>query len=142
MAQNSKFSHGKAKDQEAYYPGKSYGLARQGSGSIAPYPLRMLSLLIDWLLAVGISAWLFNYDPLANLLIFLTLIFSFTVLFGASPAQLILGLRIIPVEGQDSIFIRALIRTLTMLLIIGSVVLSKDKQPLHDTLAKTAVVRK
>lgn len=136
------FSAAVGNHEVEYVPGSQWGLPASGSGSVVAYPIRMLGMMIDWALAVGISYLFFNYDPLANLLIFAGLIFLGTLLFGASPAQMLLGLKIIPVSGRSTIVVRALIRTLVMLLILGSVVLSKDRQPLHDLLAGTAVVRR
>ena len=62
-------------------------------------------------------------------------------LFGATPAQFLLGLRVLPVARRWPMPVRALVRTLAMLTVITAVVWNRDRQPLHDVLAGTAVVR-
>ena len=124
-----------------YVPGTSYGLPADGPGSVAGFGRRLLSLLIDWGICVTVSIAFFQYDPLATLLLFVSLNVLLLSLFGATPAQFLLGLRVLPVARRWPMPVRALVRTLAMLTVITAVVWNRDRQPLHDVLAGTAVVR-
>lgn len=124
-----------------YVPGTSYGLPADGPGSVAGFGRRLLSLLIDWGICVAVSIAFFQYDPLATLLLFVSLNVLLLSLFGATPAQFLLGLRVLPVARRWPMPVRALVRTLAMLTVITAVVSNRDRQPLHDVLTGTAVVR-
>lgn len=125
---------------EGYVKGSSLGLPPEGNGSVAPFWRRPLSLVIDWGLCMLISALVFAGDPLANLLLFVAVNLLFLSLFGATPGQFVLRLRVLPVAGRSPMILRALVRTALMLLLLPAVVWNRDSQPLHDVVAGTAVV--
>lgn len=124
-----------------YVPGSSLRLPATGPGSVAGTGRRFVSLLIDWGLCVVTSMVFFQYDPLATLLLFAGMNVLFLSVFGATPAQFALGLRVLPVARRWPMVVRALARTLAMLTVVTAVVWNRDRQPLHDVLAGTAVVR-
>ena len=124
-----------------YVKGSSLGLPPTGHGSVAPFWRRPLALVLDWGLAVGISALAFQYDALANLVLFVVVNVLFTTLFGATPGQFATRTRVMPVRGRSPMILRALIRTGLMLLLLPAVVWNRDAQPLHDAAAGTAVIR-
>lgn len=124
-----------------YLPGSALGLPAEGSGSVAGFGRRVLSLLLDWGVCVAGSVIFFDYHPLATLLLFVGMNVLFLSLFGATPAQLALGLRVLPVARRLPMPVRAVVRTLAMLTVIAAVVWNRDRQPVHDVLAGTAVVR-
>ncbi|MGY5764598.1 RDD family protein [Brachybacterium sp. DNPG3] len=124
-----------------YVRGAALGLPADGPGSVAGFGRRLLGLVIDWSLAVAASMLLFSYDSVATLSIFAALNLLFQTLFGATPGQFVLGLRVLPVRGRSPMIVRSLIRTALMLLVIPAVVWNRDRQPLHDVAAGTAVVR-
>ncbi|MEE1651076.1 RDD family protein [Brachybacterium sp. J144] len=124
-----------------YVKGSSLGLPPTGHGSVAPFWRRPLALVIDWALAVGVSTVAFDYDALANLVLFAAVNVLFLTLFGATPGQYVLRMRTLPVRGRSPMILRALIRTGLMLLLLPAVVWNRDAQPLHDAAAGTAVIR-
>lgn len=124
-----------------YVRGSSLGLPASGPGSVAPFWRRPLSLLVDWGLCMAVSALVFQGDALANLLLFATLNLLFLSLFGATPGQFALRVRVLPIRGRTPMVLRALVRTGAMLLLLPALVWSKDAQPLHDVVAGTAAVR-
>ncbi len=124
-----------------YVRGSALGLPAQGSGSVAPVPRRFLSLLADWFLASLVSMLFFHFDSVATLLIFALVNVVFHTLFGATPGQFMLGLRLTPVRGRLPMIARSTLRTALLLLLIPAVVWNRDAQPLHDVAAGTAVVR-
>lgn len=124
-----------------YVRGSDLGLPADGAGSVAPVWRRPLTLIVDWALSVGIAMLLFNYHELAVLGSFVVLNLLFISLFGATPGQFLLRLRVLPVSGRSPMLLRALVRTVLILLIIPAVVWNRNAQPLQDVVAGTAVVR-
>lgn len=125
---------------EGYVKGFSLGLPPQGNGAVAPFWRRPLSLVVDWGLCMLVSALVFSGDALANLVLFIVVNVLFLSLFGATPGQFVLRLRVLPVSGRSPMVLRALVRTTLMLLLLPAVVWNRDTQPLHDVVAGTAVV--
>lgn len=124
-----------------YVRGSALGLPADGPGAVAPIWRRLLTLIVDWALSVGIAMLLFNYHELAVLGTFVVLNLLCISLFGATPGQFLLRVRVLPVRGRSPMPLRALVRTVLILLIIPSVVWNRDAQPLQDVVAGTAVVR-
>jgi uncharacterized RDD family membrane protein YckC len=124
-----------------YVKGADIGLPADGPGSVAPFWRRPLSLLIDWTLCLVVSALLLNSDALANLVLFVTVNLLFLSIFGATPGQFALRVRVLPVRGRTPMLLRAVARTGAMLLLLPACVWNKDGQPLHDVVAGTATVR-
>lgn len=126
---------------EDYVPGTDLGLPPAGPGSAAPFGRRVLTLALDWALCMGVSYLAFSYSALAISLLFVGMNLLMLSLFGATAGQFALGLRVLPVRGRMPMPVRALIRTALMHLLIPAMVWNKDRQPLHDVAAGTAVVR-
>ena len=129
-----------APNEEGYVKGSSLGLPADGPGAVAPFWRRQLSLLLDWGLCMLVSALVFSGDPLANLVLFVAVNLLFLSLFGATPGQFVLRVRVLPVSGRSPMILRAAVRTVLMLLLLPAVVWNRDAQPLHDVVAGTAVV--
>ena len=129
-----------APNEEGYVKGSSLGLPADGPGAVAPFWRRPLSLLLDWGLCMLVSALVFSGDPLANLVLFVAVNLLFLSLFGATPGQFVLRVRVLPVSGRSPMILRAAVRTVLMLLLLPAVVWNRDSQPLHDVAAGTAVV--
>lgn len=124
-----------------YVKGSALGLPPEGPGSVAGFGRRVLSLVLDWGLCVGVSMLVFSYDPVATLGLFVALNVLFLSLFGSTPAQMLLRMHVVPVRGRLPMPARAVLRTAGILLLIPGVVWNRDLQPLHDVAAGTAVVR-
>jgi uncharacterized RDD family membrane protein YckC len=129
-----------APQEEGYVKGSSLGLPADGPGSVAPFWRRPVSLLLDWGLCMLVSAFVFSGDALANLVLFVAVNVLFLSLFGATPGQFALRVRVLPVSGRSPMVLRAVVRTALMLLLLPAVVWNRDAQPLHDVAAGTAVV--
>lgn len=124
-----------------YVRGSAIGLPAEGPGSVAPVWRRLLTLGVDWGLCVAGAMLFFQYDGFAVMGGFVLLNVLFISLFGATPGQFVLRVRVLPVAGRRPMPVRALVRTGLMLLILPAVVWNRDAQPLHDVVAGTAVVR-
>src|SRR5699024_1315718 len=117
------------------------GLPAEGPGSVAPVWRRPLTLIVDWALSVATAILLFDFHEFAVLGTFVVLNLLFISLIGATPGQFLLRLRVLPVQGRSPMPLRALVRTVLILLVIPAVVWNRDAQPLQDVAAGTAVVR-
>ncbi|NMA78721.1 MAG: RDD family protein [Actinomycetales bacterium] len=129
-----------APHEEGYVKGSAIGLPADGPGAVAPFWRRPLSTVIDWALCMLISALFLEGDALANLLLFASMNVLFLTLFGATPGQFVLRLRVMPVRGRTPMIGRAVVRTALILLLLPAVIWNRDAQPLHDAAAGTAVV--
>lgn len=127
--------------EEGYRKGSRLGLPAEGSGSVAPFGRRVLSLLVDWAICLLLSWALFDYSSLASLLLLAAQNVVLISLFGTTIGQLLLRVRVTPVQGRSPMILRALVRTALLLLVLPGVIWNRDLQPLHDVVAGTAVVR-
>lgn len=124
------------------WPGERLGLPEDGPRSIGRFGRRLLALLIDWGLAVLVSLAFFNYDPWANLAIFAVAQVLFLTLLSGSVGHLIVGLRVVPLEGGWIGWWRPVVRTLLLCLVIPAVIWDRDQRGLHDKAASTILVRR
>ncbi len=64
-------------------------------------------------------------------------------LFGFTPGQFVLGLKVVSVDDRMHVgFGRALVRGLLIALVIPALFTDSDRRGLHDLASKTAVVRR
>lgn len=124
------------------WPGERLGLPAEGPRSIGRFGRRLLALVIDWGLAVLVSLAFFNYDPWANLAVFAVAQILFLTLLSGSIGHLILGLRVVPLEGGWIGWWRPILRTLLLCLVIPAVIWDRDQRGLHDKAAGTILVRR
>ena len=141
-----------AADSEAY-PGQRYGLPEAGSGSVAGWSRRLGALLVDWI-ACSLITIAFLYHPsgghaAANVLeqqrlwtlpVFAAEDFLLTALTGFTIGKRILGLRVVRLDGRP-VGLRALIRTVLLMLVVPAMMMDRDLRGLQDKAAGTAVVR-
>lgn len=124
-----------------YVPGSRLGLPADGPGSVAPFGRRVLSLLIDWGLCLLVSQLTAKGAPMATLALFAAENILLISLFGVTVGQLAMRVRVTPVAGRMPILVRILVRTVLLLLVIPAIIWNRDRQPLQDVAAATAVVR-
>ncbi|MDG4666408.1 RDD family protein [Mycobacterium sp. 236(2023)] len=137
-------------DHRATFPGERLGLPETGPGSIARFGRRIAALLVDWVVALGLAglALAFGWISSANvqttqLVVWLVLGILSVRLFGFSPGQLVLGLKVIAVDNREHVGSgRALARGLLITLVIPALFTDSDLRGLHDLATKTAVVKR
>jgi uncharacterized RDD family membrane protein YckC len=112
--------------------------AREGQAGLGR---RLLALMVDWLLAVAISAGFFAYDPTATLVIFFVMTTVLVGTAGFTIGHRALGLAIRDLAGGAPGPLRAAVRTLGLCLLIPAVVWGPDGRGLHDRWAGTQIVR-
>lgn len=132
------------------YPGQRLGLPPEGSGSIARMGRRTAAVAVDWLISYGLAAlglalgWLtMSWLSTAVLVIWLVLGVVGVRLFGFTPGQHLLGLRVASVDNRLHVGAgRAVARGLLIALVIPAVFTDRDGRGFHDRLTATAVVRR
>lgn len=117
------------------YPGAGLGRPESGPGSVGRMGPRILALLIDWGLAMGVS-WLITRDvlPWLNLVAFAVMTLVMLTIFGRTIGHWILGLQVQRLDGSPISPLDALIRTVLLLLVVPPVVMDADQRGVHDRL--------
>ena len=128
---------------EPLYPGKSLGLPSDGVGSVAGMGRRIGAFVIDIVLS-ALLAWIFTApEPPQNwsLVVWSVLTVVTVGLFGFSPGQAALGIRVVPMGGGSFVGAWALPRTALIFLIVPPLVVNADGRGLHDRACRTIVLR-
>jgi uncharacterized RDD family membrane protein YckC len=130
-------------DPAVDHPGKRWGLPAEGRGSVSSLGTRAVAFLIDIALSFFV-AWLFTSPELPrnwSLLVWAAMTVLAVGLFGFTPGQGIVGIRVAPVDGRAMVGLWAVPRTVLTFLVIPAVWLDEDGRGLHDKLCRTIVVR-
>lgn len=122
-------------------PGASWGAPESGPGSVAPIGRRFATYAIDWVLCAGLSMLLRDGSPTLVWPLFTALNVVMLTVFGGTVGQLLLRVRVAPVARRWPMILRAVVRTVLLLLLIPALVTDRDGRPLHDLAAGTATVR-
>jgi uncharacterized RDD family membrane protein YckC len=141
---------GGSEDQE--WPGQRIGLAKEGPGSLAGRGVRFGALLIDLLLAWLITSLFVRIDlnrpeqmqqyGYISGLVWFVLTVIMVGIFGFTVGKLLLGLRVIRIDGKPMVTpLRAIPRTLLIAVLIPAAMADADGRGLHDKLTGTVVVR-
>ncbi|WP_273351627.1 RDD family protein [Corynebacterium resistens] len=131
------------------YPGESFGIPKEGPGSLASLFSRMGALLIDWIICM-VLAWLItlqtdvlgHYSTLTWLLFLVWRTIS-VWLFAQSPGHAVMGIGVGRIDKPDERvgFVRALVRTFFTLFLFPPIIQDTDGRGMHDRATGTAVVR-
>ena len=133
------------------YPGQRLGLPEQGPGSLARTGRRFAALLVDWGIAVGLTALGpipqgFLHTSVGQTVVaavWFVLGVASVRLFGFTPGQYLLGLRVASVDNRLHVGTgRAAARGLLIALVLPALFTDSDGRGFHDRLTGTAVVRR
>lgn len=128
---------------EQSYPGSRLGLPKAGAGSVAGLGIRIGAFAID----IGLSfliALLFTRPDLPrnwSLVVWVGVTVVAVGLFGSTPGQVVLGLRVAPVGGRALVGLWAVPRTALIFVIVPPLLTDVDRRGLHDRLCRTVVIR-
>ncbi len=138
------------------YPGQRLGLPESGPGSIARFGRRIAAYFVDTFIAYGlvglaVAVGLFGrqdflYTPMGSTAVAVVWVVLGIVsvrLFGFTPGQLALGLRVASVDNRMHVGIgRATVRVTLVALVIPALFTDSDLRGFQDRLTNTAVVRR
>lgn len=130
------------------YPGERLGLPERGPGSLAGAFRRLGALLVDWLICYGLAGLgmamgLIGSSFLATAVLIIWFLMGVTAvrLFGFTPGQYALGLRVASIDNRQHVGSgRAAARGLLIALVIPALFTDGDGRGIQDRLTGTAVV--
>lgn len=120
---------------ESSYPGERLGLPEEGPGSVGSFGMRILGLVLDWALASLLAWWLFNYDPLAVLILFVVITSVSITLFGGSIGHMLVGMRNNTIRGEAPGWWRPWVRQILLALVIPGLIMDSDQRGAHEVLS-------
>lgn len=142
------------------YRGEDLGLPESGPGSLAGGWLRTLGLLVDWVLAGGVSLLFVSFESpnlgTTVLAVWFVLGVVAVSLFGFTPGQFAVGVRVARVDlGPDRTeaevtgevpiaavgVLRALGRQVLIVFLVPALINDYNGRALHDRATGTALVR-
>jgi len=143
-------------ETDAEYPGERLGLPATGSGSLAGFGRRILALLIDWLIAYGLTGLavplgIMTIDtlrftwvgPTVITVIWMLLGTVAVRLFGFTPGQYALGLMVKSVDVRQNVGVgRAFARVLLVFFVVPPLFADSDGRGIQDRITQTAIIRR
>ena len=129
-------------DEQAW-PGRRFGASADGVGAVASMGRRVAAFVIDIALSAALALTFTWPSPPQNLSLYIwggvTVV---TVgLFGITPGQAALGIRVASVRGATFLGAWAILRTALVFLIVPPLLADADGRGLHDRLCRTIVLR-
>ena len=126
-------------DQDQW-PGQQFGLPREGPRSVPGWNRRIVGLLVDWVLAMGVSAVFFQFNSFAILGVYIGVHIAGGLLLAGSPGPLVAKIRIAPIAGGRLGLLAPIVRPLLIALIIPALINDDDMRGAHDRLVGTILV--
>lgn len=125
------------------YPGEQFGFPKEGPGSLSGMGRRVAAIFLDWMIAVGISVLIVRgVNANLPLLIWFVIGIAAVTLFGFTPGQYFLKLRVARIEGPIAVgFVRALARQVLLIFVVPALFTDGDGRGMHDRATGTALVR-
>lgn len=130
--------------------GQRLGLPEDGPGSLAGWGRRLGALVVDWFASVLIVRLVFPEVPygspessLLTLGVFLVELTLLTWLTGSSFGQRLFGIGVLRLEdGGPPGFLRSLLRSVQVCLLVPPLVWDRDARGLHDRSTRLVLVRR
>ena len=130
------------------YPGERLGMPETGPRSAAPWGRRVLALVIDWFVVLGVSLAIVGPpqpgEDTFGLVTLGVLVVMYVILLmtsGATIGMWLLGLGVLPVGSNRFSLLRIVARSVLLALVIPAVVYDRDRRGLHDRAGATVVAR-
>ncbi len=124
------------------WPGWRLGRPEEGPGSVARPGRRIAAICIDLALCAVIS-WVFFFgEQFASITIFAIEQILFLVTLGGGVGHLVMGLRLVTLQGAHCGVWRPVLRTALLCLLIPALVWDRDQRGLHDVFSGTVLVRR
>ncbi|MQY21379.1 RDD family protein [Nocardia macrotermitis] len=175
------------------YPGKLLGLPKTGVGSLAPMSRRIVGMFVDWIISTGIAALIVRPDPARiiahthvaagqqpptnfeavtsalstpTLLVWFIMGVVTVTLFGFTPGQFFLRMRVVRVDLMEALaeqgkagtttsdgrtrppgfdagvgIVRALVRQVLLIFVVPALFADSDGRGMHDRATGTGLAR-
>jgi uncharacterized RDD family membrane protein YckC len=130
------------------YPGQRFDLPKQGIGSVARMGRRLVALTLDWIAAILVTHLVFpdlvygsEGFAAATLGIFALEVFVLTTTTGASFGYKLVGIKLISISPSRINFVKVLVRTALLCLVIPALIWDRDGRGLHDKAVGTITMR-
>ncbi|MFI1919500.1 RDD family protein [Nocardia sp. NPDC020380] len=132
-------------DPSGDYQGKELGLPQSGVGALAPMTRRVIAMMVDWFISLGLAAIFIrgNTEHLSTptLGIWFVIGVAAVTLFGFTPGQYFLRLKVVRVDAAAPVgFVRALVRQLILVFVIPALFTDGDGRGMHDRATGTGLV--
>lgn len=125
------------------FPGQRMGRPESGPGSIARLGSRILALVVDWFIALGLAALLVSYDMqnLVTIWIWFGLTAVSVGFAGHTLGHYLLGLQVQTTDGYAPGLWRGFIRSALIVVVIPALIMDADQRGLHDRAVGTVLVK-
>ena len=143
-----------AVDDTPYYPGKRFGLPKDGPTAVAPMSRRVAALVVDWVVCELIVSAVTRHSIFSGasdshyfttlywtLLVFGLEVWLLTAISGITFGKRLLGIRVVRTDGGRPGFGWALLRTVLLFFVVPPLLSDRDLRGLHDRAANTIVLR-
>ncbi|MBM9474868.1 RDD family protein [Nakamurella flavida] len=128
---------------EQQHPGARLGLPAAGVGAVVSFGPRLGAFVVD--IALSAVAAFAVTAPEApqnwSLVVWAVLTVVTVAVFGQTPGQAALGMRVVPVDGRTTVGLWAVPRTALIFLLVPPLIMNGDGRGLHDRLCRTVVIR-
>jgi len=130
------------------YPGQRYELPKQGMGSVARMGRRIVALTLDWTAAILVTHLAFpdlvygsEGFAAATLGVFAIEVTLLTTATGSSFGYKIAGIRLISISPARISFLKVVVRTALLCLVVPALIWDRDGRGLHDKAVGTITMR-
>jgi uncharacterized RDD family membrane protein YckC len=130
------------------YPGQRFELPKQGMGSVARMGRRIVALTLDWTAAILVTHLAFpdlvygsEGFAAATLGVFAIEVTLLTTATGSSFGYKIAGIRLISISPARISFLKVVVRTALLCLVVPALIWDRDGRGLHDKAVGTITMR-
>ena len=131
------------------YAGEAIGLPKDGLGSLSTLMPRMIALLIDWFLSMGIAFFIttqttkFGGLSTLTMLVFVLMRLLTVWLLAQTPGHAVMGIGVARLDDatQRVGLWRSFVRILLTIFMFPPVVQDTDGRGLHDRVTQTGVIK-
>jgi uncharacterized RDD family membrane protein YckC len=124
------------------YPGQRLGRPRDGDGSAARFGRRLGGLVVDWGIALLIAGATLGTGSLVPVGVFLAEHLLLVGTVGATIGHRVFGLRVETLAGAHPGPLKAVVRSVLLVLAIPPLIMDADQRGLHDRAVGTIVARR
>lgn len=124
------------------WPGERLGFPQEGRGSVARPGRRVAALLIDFALCYVIYYAFFFGTWWGSSLVFFVEQCLFIATLGGGVGHLLLGMRVVRLNGAWAGWWRPILRTVLLMLVVPAVIWDSDQRGLHDVFSGTVLVKR